>query len=66
MFWLLPIALMPKATLDTLVFFRPEGNQEYFPQVVAAADLKMGEISVKEYAGTGVRSFSLAPVASWM
>jgi hypothetical protein len=61
MFWLLPIALTPKTTLDTLVFLRPEGDPGYFPQVAAAADLKLGEISVKEYAGTGVRSFPLAP-----
>jgi hypothetical protein len=61
MFWLLPMALTPKMTLDTLVLFRPEGDPGYFPQVAAAADLKLGEISVKEYAGTGVRSFPLAP-----
>jgi hypothetical protein len=60
-FWLLPMALMPKATLDTLVFFRSEGDPGYYPQVAAAADLKLGEISVKEYAGTGVRSFPLVP-----
>src|SRR5580658_7171932 len=61
MFWLLPMALAPKAPLDSLVFLRPEGDPGYFPQVAAAADLKLGEISVKEYAGTGVRSFPLVP-----
>jgi hypothetical protein len=61
MFWVFPMALMPKTALDALVLFRPGGDQGYLPPVAAAADLKLGEISVKEYAGTGVRSFPLAP-----
>jgi len=61
-FWIVPILSAPDKSPDGLVLFREGGDPDYLPQVAAAAWLKFGEISVKEYAGTGVRSFPFVPI----
>src|SRR5664279_4858222 len=62
-FWIIPALLAADKSPDGLVLFRQSGDPDYLPLVAAAADLKFGEISVKEYAGTGVRSFPYVPIA---
>jgi hypothetical protein len=62
-FWIVPASLAVDKNPDALVLFRQGGDPDYLPQVAAAAHLQMGEISVKEYAGTGVRTFPLVPIA---
>jgi hypothetical protein len=63
-FWIGPILTGPVTDPDALVLFRQGGDPDYLPQVAAAAHLEFGEISVKEYAGTGVRAFPVAPIAA--
>jgi hypothetical protein len=62
-YWLVPVLIAPDKSPDGLVMFRETGDPDYLPQVAGAADLKFGETAVKEYAGTGVRSFPLVPTA---
>jgi hypothetical protein len=54
--------IKPKITLDQVILFRPFGDPDYLPQVSALARLELGEASVKEMAGRGVRSFPFASV----
>ena len=61
-FWIVPVLVAPDKSPDALVMFRQAGDTDYLPLVTAAADLKFGETSVKEYAGTGVRSFPYVPI----
>jgi hypothetical protein len=61
-FWIVPIVASPDKSPDGLVLFREAGDCDYLPQVAWAAHLKLGENAVKEYAGTGVRSFPFVPV----
>src|SRR5207244_3146161 len=49
-------------SLDHLLMFRPWGDSDYYQQVAALAHLQLGETVVKEFAGTGVRSFPFASI----
>jgi hypothetical protein len=60
-FWTIPVVYEADKSPDGLVLFRQYGDPDYLPLVSATAHLKFGETSVKEYAGTGVRSFPYAP-----
>lgn len=62
-FWIVPVLMAPDKSPDGLVLFREAGDPDYFPQVTWAAHLDFAESTIKEYAGTGVRSFPFVPVA---
>lgn len=62
-YWIVPAFMAPDKTPDGLVLFREAGDPDYFPQVAWAARLNFAESTIKEYAGTGVRSFPFIPVA---
>ena len=61
-YWIVPIFMAPDKSPDGLVLFREAGDPDYFPQVTWAAHLDFAESTIKEYAGTGVRSFPFVPV----
>ncbi|MGB7924618.1 MAG: hypothetical protein WCF57_15360 [Pyrinomonadaceae bacterium] len=61
-YWVASSIIRPNLTLDQAILFRPCGDPDYLPQVAALAHLEFGETSVREKAGTGVRSFPFASV----
>jgi hypothetical protein len=61
-FCLMPVLVGAEHNPEASVVFRQGGDPDYLPQVTAAAYLEFGETSVKDYTGTGVRSFPFLPV----
>jgi hypothetical protein len=62
-YWIVPAFMASDKSTDGLALFREAGDPDYLPQVSWAAHLDFSETTVKEYAGTGVRSFPFVPVA---
>jgi len=49
--------------MSSLLMFLPLGDSDYFPQVQALSHLQLGETVLKEFAGSGIRSFPIASTA---
>jgi len=60
-FWIVPILTAPDKSPEGLLLFREAGDPGYFPEVAWISHFEFGETTVKEYAGTGVRSFPFVP-----
>ena len=60
--WIAPLFLAPHRSVNETILFRQGGDPDYLTQVAAVAHFNIGETSVIEHAGKGVRSFPVASV----
>ena len=62
-YWIAPLLVSPQRSAnETILFRQAAGDPDYLPQVAATARLNIGETSVIEQAGQGVRSFPVTPI----